>query len=256
MQKNALRHYSQIEKKLRGKRVVILLDFDGTLAPIAKKPALARMQSGMRKALETAASAHAVGIVSGRRIEDLARLIGMPQLAYSGNHGLRWRLRGKPGMAAISKEGIRALAAARARLKKLPRTYHGVIIEDKKISIAVHYRLAKRRDQLLARGKVVVIVAEQSDQLRAIHGNKALEILPTHRFDKGTASRMFAERLGGRNAMPIFIGDDETDEFAFRALKKKGIGIRVGRRDKSAAAYYVPEQKDVEKFLLKLSALS
>lgn len=217
------RFASVIGTRLDGSPCAILLDIDGTLAPIAPRPVDARIpdatQAVLRRLVQLPETV--VALVTGRSAVDAARM-AVDGVWIIGNHGLETRSpKGAitPDPAAARYE-VRVATAARM-LAPLEHELPGVIIENKHLGLAVHYRLASAAvlPQLRAR---IDRVAEASE-LRVTEGKKILELRPPGLADKGTATLAFVQRVGAfdAGASIMFAGDDRTDEDAFRALRAR-----------------------------------
>lgn len=213
----------------------LFLDFDGTLAEIAPVPDAARLAPGM---LEAVARAHAcvsgrVALLSGRPISVLRQLVPVPGLAMAGVHGLE-RAHGDGRIEAPPPHP--GLAEARNVLTSLAAEQPGLLIEDKHLSIGLHYR-----DAPWARAQATEVVS----RLARAHGlevqtGKMVVELRTPGPDKGDALIAFMGQPPFAGHMPVFIGDDDTDEAAFRAAAAHGgHGIRVGQPAGPTSAAYV-----------------
>jgi trehalose 6-phosphate phosphatase len=190
-------------------RAAILLDVDGTLAPIVPRPEQAFVPAETKTELERLASRYAlVACVSGRPAADAERLVGLPQLTYVGLHGLELE---------PAAESHRAAIQSFAETVDWP-------VEDKGLAVSFHYRGVE--DEAAARA-MLESVAERARAvgLRPRFGRLVLEILPPVDAHKGTAVRRLLERAGLRRA--LYAGDDRTDLDAFRAVEPLELGIRV-----------------------------
>jgi trehalose 6-phosphate phosphatase len=237
-------------------RVYLFLDFDGTLAPIVDVPEAASMSPPIRQLLIRLSRKwrYSVGIISGRSLADLQDRVALPGLTYAGDHGLA--IHG-PGLnftepAAAERKGLlRHLTLdLETRLSGIP----GARVEHKALTSSVHYRQARTGDLELIRGIVTETVAPASQLFRITRGLKVLEIRPRVNWDKGKAARWILEGSGYPNALPVYLGDDVTDEDAFRALAT-GITVRIGRRAETFARYRMDSQLGVREFLAWLVAL-
>ena len=169
-------------------------------------------------------------------------------ISFAGNHGLELSVRGKVHRVRLSKISQRALDTIRTRMRSLARRYKGVYFQDKRHSLSLHYRHSPRREHAAIRAEAVKAIRETGG-LRVVEGIYVINILPGVRRDKGTAAReMYTALAGRKKPVPVFIGDDVTDEDAFRALTG-GITIRVGKSSSSAALYYVRSRAGVDRFL-------
>jgi len=208
--------------RLVGTPLLLLLDIDGTLTPIAATPAAAVVSEPARQALDelTHASGVHVAIVTGRSVDDARRLVGVRGAWYVGNHGLEVAAPGEEPVVAdeVAQFGHPVQVAA-ARLAQLVRAVPGTILENKRWSLSVHYRLAER-DALPELGHRVRKIARELE-LDVTGGKEVLELRPPVRINKGTAAIELAGRLGAldHGASILCAGDDETDEDMLRAVR-------------------------------------
>jgi alpha,alpha-trehalase len=231
----------------------LFLDYDGTLTPIVDRPDLATLSEPMRGTLERVARAGPTTVVSGRGREDVERMVGIGGLNYAGSHG--FDISGPRLAGGIRLDAAAEFARAVARAAdSLP----GALVEDKRYSVAVHYRLVDKArvpeveravDEVLARG----------GGLEKTHGKMVFELRPAIDWDKGRAVLWLLEALGlaRPDVCPVYVGDDVTDEDAFRALEKRGIGILVTELPRATAARYsLQDVREVRELLERLSGLA
>jgi len=190
-------------------RSALILDVDGTLAPIVPRPELADVPGDTRAELERLAGRYLlVACVSGRAGADARRLVGVDAIEYVGNHGLEL----DPRATELAGEIRRFREAV------------GLPVEDKTLSLSYHYRGAE--DERRARAELeAVAVKAQAAGLDARWGRKVLEIRPPVPADKGTAVRALLERSGARQG--LYAGDDTTDLDAFAGLAAAGLDHAV-----------------------------
>jgi trehalose 6-phosphate phosphatase len=224
-------------------RTLLAFDFDGTLAPIVPDPGKAAMRPSTRRLLRAVARAYPCAVISGRSRADVARRLSGVRLAQViGNHG------GEPWRASARvRTQVRGwLAKLRARLGDV----QGVELEDKGLSLSVHYRRARARRK--ARARIAAAAARLSGS-RVTPGKLVTNVLPAEAPHKGQALLDLRARLGCDTA--VYLGDDETDEDVF-ALDQPGqlLGVRVGRKRSSAAAYYIRRQSEIDRVLRRLIA--
>ncbi len=236
----ALQHLGEITAQLRERQPAVFLDFDGTLAPIVDRPEQAGMDAAMRAAVEHIARLCPVAVVSGRDLPDVRARVGIEDIHYAGSHG--FDIAGPRGMRHAHPQGVEALPAIDAAEKMLRAAVNnidGAIIDRKRFSIAVHYRLARDADLPAIEGAVDAAL-KRHDGLRKGHGKKVFELQPDIEWDKGAAVRWLlrALSLDGPQVLPIYIGDDVTDEDAFRALAGDGLGVAVLDAPRPTAARY------------------
>lgn len=219
---DALDHFDAVMDALAAKPA-LFVDFDGTLTPIVAHPDLAVPSPRAKHVLSTLARRMPVAVISGRDRAELERRIGLPELIYAGGHGLDIGLSGAPAPAEDFRPAIDAAEASlRERLSGLP----GALVERKALSVAAHWRQVDpaRADEV--RDAASQVLAEHAPKLTAIAGKMVLELRPALDWGKGHAVLWLLDRLGAEHA-PLFLGDDVTDEDAFRAIAGRGVGIVV-----------------------------
>jgi trehalose 6-phosphate phosphatase len=248
---SALERWDEIERRLTGRRPAVFLDYDGTLSPIAPRPELATLPEPTRAVLRRLAGRGPVAILSGRGREDVAALVGLDELTYAGSHG--FDIAG-PTLRREVGDGIPArIAEASARLLQRLDGIEGVLVEPKRFSVAVHFRLADPADLPRIEEAVDAVQAERQD-LRKAPGKKVFELRPDLDWHKGHALLWLLDALHAdaaeRGVLPLYIGDDVTDEDAFRAIEDRGIGILVAEEPReTAAAYSLRDPEEVRGFL-------
>ena len=237
---------------IEGSELAVFLDYDGTLTPIVDRPDLAVLSDPMRASVRRLAGLCTVAIVSGRDREDVAGLVGLDDLAYAGSHG--FDISGPGGLRIEHQEGAafsEAVDRAARRLENALRDIEGALVEPKRFAVAVHYRQVAA-DDVPAVERAVADVLEAVPELRRTEGKKVFELRPRFDWDKGRAVLWLIEALGlGRpEVLPIYLGDDTTDEDAFRALAGRGLGILVGPPEgETAADWTLKDPAAVGRFL-------
>lgn len=215
-----------VVQALRSRPSAFLSDVDGTLSPIAPTPAEAFVLDSCRAALdELAAKLELVAVLSGRPVMEARRMVGLEQLTYFGNHGLeRWD--GLLGFRGEAEAFVGAVAAARDEAEQRVRGMAGVRIEDKRVALAVHYRLAPDAPSA---GKTLLAVAQElagKHGLIVTEGKKVIELRPPLAVDKGVVVRDLIDEHG-LNGL-VYVGDDVTDIDAFKALRAaRGSGVQT-----------------------------
>ncbi|MDH4162637.1 MAG: bifunctional alpha,alpha-trehalose-phosphate synthase (UDP-forming)/trehalose-phosphatase [Nitrospirota bacterium] len=236
----------EVQMRLGNRELFLFLDFDGTLAPIADSPDRVVFSSPMRSSLERVLGSAQLAVVSGRALDDLRHRIGIEGIVYAGNHGSEVLLDGSVLRAEGVDRSAGMLRVLLAGLRDALSTVPGVLIEDKGITASVHFRLV---DPSLV-GEVLRIFWDLArgyeSSFRITTGKKVLEIRPRAAWDKGQAVGRIME-LKGRSLMPIYVGDDTTDEDAFRAIRGCGISISIGPN--AEADYFLRDQEEVGRFL-------
>ena len=252
---SALREWPEISKRLVGKRPALFLDYDGTLTPIVARPELAVLTEGRRSVLKHVATRLPTAIISGRGRVDVESLVGLPELAYAGSHGFDIVGPGGASVGHTVADWIEPVMERVAREAK-PKLegIEGALIEEKRFSVAIHYRQV---DEAFVPGiEAVVDDAIASDaRLKKAHGKKVFEVRPDLDWDKGKALLLLLQALGldGSDVVPLYIGDDVTDEDAFEVLQDRGIGILVSEAPRpTRAAYWVQAPWEVYALLERL----
>ena len=259
---HALGDGDDLARRLAGRRPAVFLDYDGTLTPIVESPEDAIISDSMRRAVEELAQTCPVCVVSGRDPEVLRQLMGVDDLIVAGSHG--FTILSPSGGSIQRKEGAEfgaLLEKVTARLRSELGSVPGALIEPKSISVAAHYRLVAEEQRDRVRDVVEDVLREHPDELKVTPGKMVYEIQPKLDWDKGKAVLYLLQALGldGPDVVPLYLGDDVTDEDAFRALSGRGVGIFVGRADDpevagrtTSADYVLNTMPEVERFLEEL----
>src|SRR3989338_7596101 len=194
--RDALANRSRIARRIqRAGGAVVMLDFDGTLVKIVSRPDKARMSAGMPRALSLCARRMPVAIVTGRALTDVKKRVRLGNISIAGNHGLEWSIAGKQKRAAVSPAMMRALRAARRELMSLEKRWDGVYVEDKMLSISVHFRRARAPPRVVEREGGGIARRSVPKRPPIIGGFLVLNILPKAGWEKGRSAAMMASRL-------------------------------------------------------------
>jgi trehalose 6-phosphate phosphatase len=245
--------------------ILFLSDYDGTLTPIVGRPDEALLSSGVREKLRALAEkpAFSVGIITGRLLSEVKALVEIEGIYYAGNHGLE--IEG-PGLSFIKPEA----KAARVEIEDIVRQLstrlagiEGVIVEDKGLSLSVHYRLVKKgQEQAVAETFHEVTSPRLRDgKIRLSSGKKVLEVRPPIDWHKGKAVETIKKELekviGTEIGPVIYLGDDTTDEDAFKVIHRpQGWSIYVGQENPSSnAEYFLESTLEVETLLSRMLEL-
>jgi trehalose 6-phosphate phosphatase len=227
-------------ERLAAEDLLVALDFDGTLAPIVKEPSQAAMRPSTRRLLSEVARLYPCAVVSGRREEDVLALLGGVTVWYVlGNRSLQ-----PPDDVA---RWSRQVDEWRPQLGALG-AIEGVAIEDKSVSLAIHYRNAADHER--ARDAIVQAAALLG-RVRIVAGKDVVNLLPEGGPDKGAAVERVRARIGCTSV--LYAGDDRTDEDAF--ARSRVVGVRVGAEPASAAKYHLRDQDEIDDLLDRLIAL-
>jgi trehalose 6-phosphate phosphatase len=223
--------------------VLLAFDFDGTLAPLVNAPGDASLRASTRRLLARASTLYPCVVITGRAVKDAAdRLRNIEVRRVVGNHGAE----PSPHKAAMRRRVRQWLPVLKARLSG----HHGVVIEDKGLSVAVHYRQARHRSSTR---RAIVSAAQWLEGVRLVGGKLVVNFLVPDAPHKGLA--LECERVRFACDTVLYVGDDETDEDVFR-MDRPGtlLSIRVGRKQSSAASYYLRNQTQIDRLLEALVA--
>jgi trehalose 6-phosphate phosphatase len=226
---------------------LLLADYDGTLARIVGRPEDAVLSAGVRQKLKDLAkkSRTSVGVISGRAIKELKSMVGIEGIYYAGNHGLE--IEG-PGLKYIYPQAGTARATMKdlaAQLVEALGNIDGVIIQEKGLSVSVHYRLAKPEKEAAVTSAVKRITAPRvvKGEIRVYPMKQLWEIRPPVDWDKGKAVEFIGNEIKANlklsRLLTIYLGDDTTDEDAFKVLHRpEGWSVYVGQENNSSTAGY------------------
>ena len=250
---NALASYGQLIGITSARESMVFLDYDGTLSPIVSDPGAARLVDGAADALKLVAEVCPVAILSGRDLDDIRSRVDIPGVWYAGSHG--FELTEPDGTYHENEEAAVAvpiLERAAAELSRTLAQIPGVRVEHKRFAVAVHYREVAEEHV----GEIVSTTHKlgQRAGLRVTSGRMLVELRPDLDWDKGTTLAWIRDRIDPSGSLlPMYIGDDLTDEDAFEAIKFDGIGIVVGHDEdgdrKTAANFSLQSPDQVCEFL-------
>lgn len=241
--------WEEIARRVRkAEHVALLLDFDGTLAELRPFPSQVRLPKQARHALSRLAGCPRVNvaIISGRTLKDLRSKAGVPGVQCLGLHG--WEQDGSPRI--LSKTILRQIKRARIAEVRQLRGLPGVWVEDKKAGFAVHFRAASSAVTRRLRKAFQIALKPYLMDVRVIRGEKTWEVLPCAVSGKGAAAKRLLAGLP-RFTLPICVGDDTTDEEAFKELGE-GITVRVGRPNRTRARFWLRNPNEIYRFLQRL----
>lgn len=228
--------------ELTSRKCVVAFDFDGTLAPIVAERELARMRPRTSALLKRLCLAYPCAIISGRSLEDTrGHLQGIDVPVIYGSHGL------EPGPHLHEYEQL--MQQLRKEILPCLADCHGCDIEDKRYSLALHYRRAANRPQ--AHRLIREALIKLHYPLRIVEGKCVVNIVPQDAPHKGDALVAVQSRFEAQDV--LYVGDDVTDEDAFRcAAARRWIGVRVGTSERTHAAYYLRRQREIDLLLARL----
>ncbi|WZZ38020.1 hypothetical protein YC2023_034279 [Brassica napus] len=256
---SALEMFEKITEASGGKQIVIFLDYDGTLSPIVDDPDRAFMSSKMRRTVKKLAKCFPTAIVTGRCLDKVYNFVKLAELYYAGSHGMD--IKGPAKGFSRHKRVKQSLLyqPASAYLPMIDEVYRqllektkstpGVIVENNKFCASVHFRCVdeKKWSELVLEVRSVL---KEYPRLKLNQGRKVFEIRPMIEWDKGKALEFLLESLGfgnSNNVFPVYIGDDRTDEDAFKMLRDRGegCGVLVSKFPKDTdASYYLQDPSE------------
>ncbi|XXG75916.1 hypothetical protein AAC387_Pa08g0381 [Persea americana] len=275
---SALTAFEKITNYAKGKQIALFLDYDGTLTPIVDDPDSAFISPSMQAAVRSVAKYFPTAVISGRSRNKVYELVGVPELYYAGSHGMDIMVPVKHSMSVDghisyvrstdqwgkevnlfqpASEFLSMIDEVFRTLVEMTKEINGAKVENHKFCTSVHYRLVDEKDWTMV-AQCVHDVLKDYPCLRLKHGRKVLDIRPVIDWDKGKAVEFLLESLGFSNCngvLPIFIGDDTTDEDAFKVLREgnRGCGILVSSLPKeSNALYSLRDPSEVMGFLNSL----
>jgi trehalose 6-phosphate phosphatase len=253
----ALEHIKEIGDRISGRKVVVFIDYDGTLTPITQKPEDARISEEMRQAVLDLAQKCTVGIISGRDLSDVKNMVGIEDIIYAGSHGFDISSSDQNMNYQRGLDYLPDLDQAEKSLHNFLQGIAGCQVERKKFAIAVHYRRVDER--LVPEIEAVVDkMLVSHPKLRKTGGKMIFELRPDIDWDKGKALSWIMKKLhlDGDEVLPFYIGDDLTDEDAFQELRKRGITILVRDETRTTHAQYVLDNTEgVRQFLHMMGKL-
>lgn len=236
------RHSRGAILELASSRSLLAFDYDGTLAPIVDDPSAAQMRDETNEWLERLCEVYPVAVISGRSRDDVGSRLGSARVQWVvGNHGL------EPG-GALAHHAAEVRRVIPALVRAL-RGAAGVVVEDKRYSITVHYRGAD--DKRAARAAILRAARDLGSDMRVIPGKQVISLVPAEGRTKGDALEEARAHFGA--TMALYVGDDVTDEDVF-ALDQPGrlLGVRVGRSRRSRAEYFLDDQGEIDALLARL----
>ncbi|KAL3570606.1 hypothetical protein D5086_027855 [Populus alba] len=275
---SALTSFDQMMKDAKGKKIVVFLDYDGTLSPIVNDPDRAFMSDEMRAAVREVAKYFPTAIISGRSIDKVKGFVQLNNIYYAGSHGMDIMAPPRParssdgkyhtvsldrkGNDAVFQPAQKFLPALQKILKELEEAIMkipGARVENNGFCASVHFRQVREEDYGTLEEKVKSILKQYYPDFRLGWGKKVMEIRPSIEWDKGNALEYLLDTLGLGNCpdvLPLYIGDDITDEDAFKVIQKRGQGCPIvvtSSPKDTKASYSLYEPSEVLTFLLRLA---
>lgn len=245
-----LRHLEKTSSLLNEGSLSLFLDYDGTLTGIAGRPEEACLPMKTLEAVEALSNRFPLAVVSGRSLADIKARVGIESIVYAGNHGLEISSPHFSMTYDIGPGPRAALEGLRPGLLALQERFSGLIVEDKALTLTVHYRLLDPRNftQFKEAFDRAIGAAIHGGHVKLTNSRKAFEIRADVEWDKGKALEWIMDRPLFRGTAPLYMGDDDTDTDAYRSMSPEGISVNVGRAV-DEAGYFLMYQKEVEPFL-------
>ncbi|KAF9616724.1 hypothetical protein IFM89_032000 [Coptis chinensis] len=275
---SAISSFERIMNYAKGKRIALFLDYDGTLSPIVDDPDRAFMSDSMRTAVRNVANYFPTAIISGRSRDKVHEFVGLTELYYAGSHGMDIVGPVRPSgnddnnsncIRSTDKQGkevnlfqpasefLPLIDEVFSSLVEITKGIEGAKVENNKFCVSVHYRNVDEKNWTTI-AKSVHEILKGHPRLRLTHGRKVLEVRPVIDWDKGKAVEFLLDSLGlseCEDVLPIYVGDDRTDEDAFKVLREgnRGYGILVSSVPKESNAFYsLKDPSEVMEFLNSL----
>ncbi|KAJ1258662.1 hypothetical protein BS78_10G092600 [Paspalum vaginatum] len=258
---SALGGFDQVAAAAKGKRIVMFMDYDGTLSPIVTDPDMAFMTAEMRAAVRNVARHFPTAIVTGRCVEKVYSFVGLSELYYAGSHGMDIKgpssKKHETVLLQPAREFLPVIYKAYRALEEATKATPGARVENNKFCLSVHFRCVDEKSWSPLAEQVKAVLRDFPD-LKLTEGRKVLEIRPAIMWDKGKAVEFLLKSLGfddRSDVLPVYIGDDRTDEDAFKVLRKRGqgLGILVTKCPKETdASYSLQDPTEVMEFLVRL----
>jgi len=255
--------WNKVAQRLKSANHVLLLsDFDGTLTPIVDRPESTVLSEEATRLLRTVAKnrRYTVGVVSGRALVDLKGKVNVEGIIYAGNHGLEIEGFGSDFLDPVAEEMRPFLQLLSQALLATLRGIKGVFVENKGLTLSVHYRSVDDAEETRVKDAFARVTdsLHVTGRIRVTEGKKVYEIRPPVDWDKGKAIAWLIARCretrGKGGALPVYLGDDLTDEDGFKVIEKSnGISVFVGEQSfPSVARYFLKSPQEVIELLKML----
>ncbi|XP_020236993.1 probable trehalose-phosphate phosphatase 3 [Cajanus cajan] len=276
---SALDNFEEVMSIAEEKEIVVFLDYDGTLSPIVDDPDKAYMSDAMRAAVREVAYCFPTAIVSGRCKDKVYEFVKLRNVYYAGSHGMdistplgsskcedqkhQIKAFDEKGNDVVhfhpAKEFLPTIQEIIKVLKENTARIEGSMIEDNMFCVTVHYRRVKNDEDVGVLREMVESIMKAYPSFHISRGRKVMEIRPNVNWDKGRALRYLLESLrfdNFNNVLPMYLGDDRTDEDAFKVIRHIGRGFPIivsSVAKETEASYSLRDPTDVLTFLIRLA---
>ncbi|MCL6584016.1 MAG: trehalose-phosphatase [bacterium] len=257
--KDPIAEWPRIKRELRTRPLLLLINYEGVLVPTPSVSS--SLDYDLRELLLSLRSKPAVtvGIISGLGLSSLQNLVRINGLYYASRYGLEIRGPEMEFVHPVCTQGSSELQTMKGSLEERLRGVSGIAIEEQGFSLSLSYQQVVDNSQKEAARDIAGAVIQpyvNAGKFRIVEWKDSMEIIPMVNWDKGRVVKMFENLISSRKTLPltIYLGADYSDEEAFRNIKGKGIGIVVGRRNTTAAGYYLSGHSEVLDFFLLLES--
>mmetsp|Transcript_1834 Transcript_1834/g.2506 ORF Transcript_1834/g.2506 Transcript_1834/m.2506 type:complete len:324 (+) Transcript_1834:243-1214(+) len=257
---NALDKFEEVQNAISNKQLIIFLDYDGTLTPIVSDPDQAIISDENREILTSVKETFTTNIVSGRAVDKVSGFLNLEGLLFAGSHGfdIRGSSRGQDVKYEVAAEYLPSLGTLRDVMKEKLSHVEGAYVEDNVYSVTIHYRNCDAQ-HVPEMKRILDAEKEAYENIVITEGKKVFELRPNFVWHKGEAVKWILEsqNFTGEEFCAIYIGDDKTDEDAFKVLQEyphlDGIGILVSEENRdSFATFSLRNPTEVGTFLSRL----
>jgi trehalose-phosphatase len=253
--KHLFKDWEYIQARIQqAQNLFLFLDYDGTLTPIVSRPELALCPSQVKRHLEELRDLPRVylAVISGRSLEDLREKVGVSNIILVGNHGLEIEYPNGSHKKILSSTRTSELKRITQNLQSSLKEIPGILFEEKGPILSIHYRNVPQKFFVQIPQKLEEELSQWKDRWKMTSGKMVLEIRPKVNFHKGKAVREILKTFPSLGLLPFYLGDDQTDEDAFRVLKGQGISVFIGLGTlPSEADFFLRNPKEVQEFLFR-----
>ena len=251
----ALDHWPRIRDRLRARQPLLMLSYDGALAPLVSREDMAVLSRGMKEALRRLAGLCPTVIVSRRGRQDLASMVDIDGLFHAGSDGLDLSGPGLRGGARAKAEWVRQIRSLAADLVQAFLGRSGVLVDPRDITLRLQLDPAARvpSDEM---ERILDSVLSGYPQLHKFRTGDGFQVRARSEWDRGRAAMRIAAELApsGAGRVPLYVGTNPADETAFQVLSEEGLTFVVGGVDSATKAHYrLPHPNELESFLVRLA---